>query len=488
MIRRFAHVAALLGVAILVAACNPLGPAESTPTPVPTPVPTAPPTATPRAATDTPVPTATLAATDTPLIPSATPVALASATPVALASATAQANSTPAPTGTTAESTPLPATLAQLDKIEQQAAEVRGLKPKRDVPEHFITNAQMGTNLKKEIDDDYSPAEAKRDALELWLLRLLPDRNVDLYQIQVDLLSEQVLGYYDPHTKELYVRNDQQPLNPEAQETLAHEFVHSLQDEYYDLEKIRPTNRHDNDRDTAATALIEGDATLAGLLFAQKYMSLADLTALIQGSGNESTAALDSAPPYVRDSLLFPYLEGANFVSTLLNQDGFKAVDMALADPPVSTEQILHPSKYLTSHRDVPLAVTLPPLTATLGSGWTYDTGDTLGEFDLSGMLRYNGISESTAATAAAGWGGARFALYRKGDDGVVLLETVWDSAKEATEFDSSLRKSLDQNVKEGAFWTDSGRFFAERHTGTRVLYFAGTDQAALERVMAAVK
>src|SRR5206468_3114024 len=131
--------------------------------------------------------------------------------------------------------------------------------------------------------------------------------------------SEQVLGYYDPHTKELYVRNDQQPLNPEAQETLAHEFVHSLQDEYYDLEKIRPSDRHDNDRDTAATALIEGDATLAGLQFAQKYMTLADLTALIQGSGNESTTALDSAPPYVRDSLLFPYEQGANFVSTLLN-------------------------------------------------------------------------------------------------------------------------------------------------------------------------
>ncbi|MDQ2807643.1 MAG: hypothetical protein M3Z04_12155 [Chloroflexota bacterium] len=496
MFRRLAPIFMLACLLALVVACGPFGPDTPTPaTSPPTPLLKGEGSATVIPSSTVAVPptaaaTATIVPADT-----ATPVAADSATPVAAAdtatpsAATAESSGTPVASvsGTPpVEASAQPTTLAQLATIEAEAATLRGLQPKRDVPEHFVSSAQIATNLKKEINDDYSPAEGRRDALELWLLRLIPDRTVDLYQIQIDLLGEQVLGYYDPKTKELFIRSDQQPLGAEAQDTLAHEFVHSLQDEYYDLQKLRPDNSHNNDRDTAVTSLIEGDATVAQVQFAQRYMSPADLATLMQGSADSSTAVLDKAPAYIRDSLIFPYDSGAQFVATLQQHGGYAAVNKALADPPVSTEQILHPEKYLTTHRDLPLAVSLPPLTSTLGSGWTIRNEDTLGEFDLAALLRYNGVTN--ADTAAAGWGGARFAFYQDDSDALVILSTRWDTAKDATEFETALRRSFLPGIATGDQWTDGERSYALRHSGSSLTLITATNNAAVLRALAAVK
>lgn len=455
----------------LLAAC---GPADPTPTPVPTAAPTttAPPTPT------TP-PTATSAPTATP-----EPTAPPTATWAVEGNARPSATTSPPPGAVTpgAEALVEPATLQQLNQIEEHAATLRGLKPKTDVPEHFVTPVQIKTNLKQEVADEYPPAEARQDVLELWLLRLIDDRALDLAQLQVDLLGEQVLGYYDPEKNELFVRNDQQPLGVEAQETLAHEFVHSLQDEYYNLEKLRPKHAHDNDRSTAVTALIEGDATLAGVLFAQKYMTPAEFQELIQKSAAAPTEQLDKAPLAVRESLLFPYDKGVQFVSTLYARDRFAAIDKAFRDPPVSSEQILHPEKYLATPRDNPLPVTLPPLTDTLGAGWTLRNTDTLGEFDLDLMLRANGVTD---AQATAGWGGARYATYQGNSAALVILETRWDRPKDADEFNAALRESLGTATPTGTLWSADGRFFAVTHSGDKVTFLSGTDEAGVKHVLA---
>jgi hypothetical protein len=418
-----------------------------------------------------PTPTDFLPATATDAVPTATD---ATAPPTGTAAA-----------GPSAEATIAPATEQQLLQIEAQAATVRGLTPKTDVPEHFITAAEMQADLKQQIADEYPRDEARQDALELWLLRLIDDRDLDLYQLQIDLLGEQVIGYYDTKQNELFVRNDEQPLGPEAQETLAHEFVHSLQDEYYDLEKLRPEHSNDSDRNAAATALIEGDASLAGLLFAQKYMTPADYKALIEQSQNAPTGQLDKAPPYIRDSLLFPYSEGAVFVITLYRAGGFAAVDQAFAHPPVSTEQILHPDKYLTRQPDLPLAVTVPPLTTTLGADWTLHDTDTLGEFDLAALLKANGVDD---AAATDGWGGAAYALYQGRSAALLIAATRWDTAQDATEFDTALRRSFATATQDGDLWSDAGRFFGGQHRGDAVTLVAGTDRAAVVQAMAASK
>lgn len=447
-------------VLVLLAGCGPFGP-ETPPTPTPPP-PTAPvATPTARAAPATPTD-----AGDPPTPPDATP--------------------------TTGDGepgvTPPPETEQQLLEIEDQVAGMRGLATKEDVPEHFVTSDQLKEDLKEQIDEEYSPAESREDAVELWLMRLVKEneRNVDLYQIQIDLLGEQVLGYYDPKKNELFVRNDQQELRPEARETLAHEFVHSLQDQYYDLEKMRPDAPVDADRDSARTALIEGDATIAGLLYAQRYMTEAEFNEVIKGSENADTTQLDNAPTYVRESLLFPYVQGVEFVLEIYKRGGFPAIDEAFADPPNTTEQILHPEKYLASRRDAALPVALPPLTDTLGAGWTMKDDDTLGEFDLGVLLKVNEVEDPDAV---AGWGGSRYAIYHNGDAAVLILGTRWDTARDADEFDNALHASLANARQVGDLWQEGDRFSGIKRVGDDQIFFVGaTDQALVERALAEIK
>src|SRR5205823_39355 len=151
-----------------------------------------------------------------------------------------------------------------------------------------------------------------------------------------------------------------------------------LQDEYYDLRRLLPTQSTDSDGALAARSIVEGDATFSGILYADDYMTSADFQKLTTGQSDNK--ALKSAPTIFQQELLFPYTAGVEFATTLYKRGGFKAINAALADPPRSTEQIMHPEKYLSTPRDQPVPVGLPPLTSTLASGWTFQDTSTIGE------------------------------------------------------------------------------------------------------------
>ncbi len=373
-----------------------------------------------------------------------------------------------------------------MTEIESDTVKIRGLTPKADVAEQFITDAQMRSNLTEQVKEDYSRDEAKRDSTTLWLLRLMDSPTIDLYQLQIDLLGEQVLGYYDQKKKDLFVRSDQSQLSPLARETLAHEFTHSLQDQYYNLSKLRP-DKIENDKGNAVLTLVEGDAVVTQIAYAQKYMSAQDLQKLLDESNNISQPVLDSAPRYIRDSLIFPYEQGPTFIQALAKaQPGsYKGVNDALADPPQSTEQVLHPEKYLNKPRDEPVSVSLQPLTDTLGAGWTFRNSDTMGEFDLKEMLQVNGVDD---AKAWEGWGGGSYAFYQNGDNALVFLQTRWDTVKDATEFGDAVQQSLDSLNKNSGLWSDSKRAFGLKRFGDAVTFVGGTDRTAVLHTLAAVK
>src|SRR5205814_2053342 len=109
------------------------------------------------------------------------------------------------------------------------------------------------------------------------------------------------------------------------------------------------------------------------------------------------------------------------------------AVNAAFSSPPRSTEQIIHPEKYLA--REQPIEVALPDLAAALGPGWTQLRSDVLGELDLRILLEQF-IDPAVAAKGAEGWGGDRFSLLESTNGQLALLiSTVWDSDDEAGEF-----------------------------------------------------
>jgi hypothetical protein len=175
------------------------------------------------------------------------------------------------------------------------------------------------------------------------------------------------------------------------------------------------------------------------------YWQLANLTPaelgeLVNASSNdESTKVLLAMPAILRESLLFPYIQGLSFVQGLQLAGGWQAVDDAFGRPPASTEQILHPDKYAANER--PLAADLPKdLLKRLGAGWKIALQDTFGEFQLAVWLRQDhGTSTAQANEAAAGWGGDRIALV-EGPNGAwgIVYRTVWDTAADAAAFESA--------------------------------------------------
>jgi hypothetical protein len=168
--------------------------------------------------------------------------------------------------------------------------------------------------------------------------------------------------------------------------------------------------------------------------FLQSYYSPGETVRLMKETMDVDTSVLDSAPAVLRDGLYFPYMQGLAFVQALYADGGWAAVDAAYADPPRSTEHILHPDRYLAG--DLPQLVSLPPLTDTLGTGWRQADEDTLGEY-FTRMYLAQQIPGEQAETAAEGWGGDWYAVHhRQADDALVMaLRSTWDSPADAEEF-----------------------------------------------------
>jgi hypothetical protein len=363
---------------------------------------------------------------------------------VAGACGTAVPSATPAPTTTptqppvTAAPTVAPSArpLAEVyAEIRTQVAGIRGLVPTAAVDPVVIDAAQLATNLTGEFDAAYT-ADALKDAEdELIALGLLPPGS-SLRALTLAFQGGQVAGYYSPDKDELFVVSRTAAVGPADESTYAHEFTHQLQDQHVDLDKLGIDTVDQSDQALARLALVEGDATSVQTTWMTQNLTPAELGEVFAASLDPAALeAFNNAPEYLRETALFPYQSGLTLVLRLIAQGGYDAVDAAFADPPDSTEQILHPEKYVD--REAPVIVEVPrDLAGGLGAGWKEVAQDTLGELILRTWLKVNGVSNATALTAAAGWGGDRLAIYR-GPDGALglYLRTAWDSPLDADEF-----------------------------------------------------
>jgi hypothetical protein len=357
--------------------------------------------------TPTPGPLSTPSVTPTPPSPRATP--------------------TPPPTITPALDVSL------MDSIQRQVSALRGLAPRRPVERAIMTAAELREYITRKLNEDYPKEEARSDLITLLAFGLL-DSEMDLHGFYVDLYSEQIAGFYDSDAKKLYVISDLAQFGPLERTTFAHEYGHALQDQHFDLEGLGIDDERDSQRAAAIRALAEGDALLIMQQYMQRYFSPQDLAGLLEQLGAADQSTLENAPRVFQEELQFPYVYGLQFVQEFYNEGGWEAVNRVWADPPVSTEQIMHPERYRAD--DAPQPVTLPPLTDTLGAGWRLMDEDSLGEFLLRVVLEGQ-IDSEEASAAAEGWGGDRYAVYYQEAQAqtVLALRTVWDTAAEATEF-----------------------------------------------------
>ena len=359
--------------------------------------------------------------------------------------------------------TPLPPESAQhMQTLLAAAEKYRGLKAKAPIPAGTLEESGLKKKLLETMRQHMSPESLRAAEISLKAFGLIPE-SMALGQYLPELLTSQVAGYYDTERKYLaMIRRSGAAPSPEAPEStgpseedtvLVHELTHALQDQSFDLEKLQQEDDPLADTGTALTALAEGDATLtmmnfrSGMSF-ERLPNAERMTGAMAADPDAMMSALPDlpgadqfaqAPVWLRDNLLFGYLQGMTFCISVRTRGGQKLLDYAFAtDPPRSTEQVLHPEKWHT-RRDDPVAIRLPDLGPDL-PGYRKAADGVMGELSVRSLLRQDRGDRDRAATAAAGWGGDRFAVYEKeGGERLLVWVTDWDSAADAREFRTAL-------------------------------------------------
>jgi hypothetical protein len=339
--------------------------------------------------------------------------------------------STPAVTAqqtASASPSPTPGAAQIFGQIESQVRTLRGLAAPTLARPAIITRAQLEAELRGRFDRDYPPARRAADNVMFRALGLLTAKQ-DVGELQLRLLSGQVIGFYDDETKRMTLVSDS-GIGPQVKITYAHEYTHALQDRAFRLGSLQLDAAGEDDRDLARLSLVEGDATAVMFQWALDHMTPQELLGVSQGPAPN----LSGIPGWMVDNLEFPYTAGQQFVTSLQASGGTSAVNQAFRKPPASTEQILHSDKYL--RHEAPVKVSAPQLARALGSGWRTEPADTLGEAMIRFWLRALAVTDAEVQEAADGWGGDRLvAASGPGGATAVAWDLVWDTPADAAQF-----------------------------------------------------
>jgi hypothetical protein len=324
---------------------------------------------------------------------------------------------------------------ATMRQLEGQVTRLRGLPASGVVERDLLTPEQLRERVENDFLADYTEEEARLDNRLLALLGLI-EPELDLHRLYVDLLTEQVAGFYDSQEEEMLVVCGTGFGGLEIF-TYVHEYVHALQDQTFDLEAGLNFSEEacelDGERCFALRALIEGDASLLQEQWLRTYADREMLASLLSSLSSFDSPVLESAPEYIQAELTFPYLAGLSFTRSLYLEGDWAAVDSAFQNPPLSSEQILHPERY---PRDEPVALSPPPDLDSLADGWGVERQDVLGEWATQQVL-LSYLSEDAVQKSVGGWGGDLiFLLERSANDPAALvLITQWDTVRDTHEF-----------------------------------------------------
>jgi hypothetical protein len=329
---------------------------------------------------------------------------------------------------------------APVSAIARRVEQIRALRFRRLPRPAEVSPAQARRDGLEDLDRSYPAAQRRADEEVLKLLGLIKPA-VDLRKVQASVFGDQVAGYYDPRSKRLRIVRGAQTSNRVLEETtLAHELTHALEDQRFGL-GLDDTGGSD-DAALARLAMVEGSATAVMSTYMQRHFSSGETLGSLFSSLGQDTGNL---PPFVEAQLLFPYTAGARFVERLYRTGDGSWSLLNTAEryrPPASTEQVLHPEKYL--------AVEQPDRVRNragrvLGSGWRRLAAGTWGEWATGQLLG--------DPSAAVGWGGDRYELWQRRAGGAcaapcrardaLVMHWRWDMPAAARRFTAALRAWL---------------------------------------------
>jgi hypothetical protein len=379
--------------------------------------------------------------------------------------------------------------------LYQQLTAIKGMASPGSPPPVLIrSRADNRRFIEQEINRRFSPAilESERKSMIAWGV-IPPD--YDLRRLYLDLLEEQVSAYYDPRGK-IMVVGDWLPAE-QQRAALMHELVHALQDRELPLDNFIAPDPSHGDRVLTRQALMEGEAVALSfdLMLKPQGLDLSRLPDLSMAQGQIVQSAggpvIGKAPKFLRDLLLFPYVEGLGFIYQFRKRFAWPDMSAVYRDPPRSTTQILHPEKYLDARED-PLPVVIPDLSRLL-PGAHLVAADDLGEFALGAVLSLH-LGDAEGRRAAAGWCGDRYRIWEdEGGRFVIAYRVMVADAVVAQALAGHLQASVEKRHPDLAgkaaarggglvTWTDGGRGFAVERRGTSVVLLEQVPAQALDR------
>jgi hypothetical protein len=328
---------------------------------------------------------------------------------------------------------------APVATIAARVERIRGLRFRRSPRPVEVSPAQAQRDGLEDLDRSYPAARRHADEEVLKLVGLLQP-SIDLRHVSATVFGQGVAGYYDPRTKRLRIVRGAQTTNRFLEEiTLAHELTHALEDQRFGLD-LEATSGSD-DAALARLALVEGSATAVMFTYAERHFTSDQTLGGLFASLGQDTGDL---PPFVEAQLLFPYLAGQRFVQELYRtgDNGWSVLNTAdHFRPPASTEQVLHPQKYLTVEQPDRVRV---DARRVLGKGWRRRAAGTWGEWATGELIGNPGPAE--------GWGGDRYELWQQPGGAcpapcrqrdALVMRWRWDTRRDAHEFATALREWL---------------------------------------------
>jgi hypothetical protein len=240
----------------------------------------------------------------------------------------------------------------------------------------------------------------------------------------IELLTEQIAGLYDPKAHEFYVA-DWIPIEDQRM-VMAHELTHALEDQHFQIEAWAKAARPNDDGELAREAVLEGSAMVAMVEFllqgtGRSLKDLPDIDPSLLIGDMAETPMLKKAPAFLKDALVFPYLDGMTFSAAVLKPTGWSGLAAIFAKPPASTQQIMHPELYTSGK--TPAAIAIPSMDKALGADWSKLEDNTMGEFGWMEVLK-EFLGSARAKSLSAGWDGDRYITYEHKQTKRLLLIT----------------------------------------------------------------
>ena len=368
-----------------------------------------------------------------------------------------------------------PEFLKAADEVLVQMSQLLGLPVKAPLKKSLRSKKEIREYLVREDQEDKSDEQRYADQKALEAFGLIPS-NFPLDAFMLDVLTDQVAGLYDAKAKEFYIA-DWIPVD-EQRSVMSHELTHALVDQSFGLDEWIKAARPNDDAELARDSVSEGSAIAAMIdysLLDQKIgvRDLPDVTEIIRSgavSEMEKDPHLSKAPAIIRDELLFPYLAGTSFTQQFLKANsGWKDLPKLFQNPPVSSQQIIHPELYFKGVK--PEAVTLPKWAAVVPPSWKLLEENVLGEFGLQEVLK-EFIGDEMAKQTAPFWAGDRYSVFEDQKTKItslivrIHLDNDEDAARffgkysEALEFKHKTRAEMIRRPNFFQFKTEAGKVF----------------------------